>query len=77
MGMRRAKSVDRVHGIALIATESEWSTIVNALRTAAGSYSETAHLFEECGNERMAEQFERQASEALALADKIAEEAGV
>jgi hypothetical protein len=53
--------------------DSEWSTIVNALRTAAGVYDDIVMG----SSPRHSEQFSRQAAKARALADKIAEEAGV
>lgn len=63
---------------ALVATDSEWSTIVNALRTAAAYYERAGeNRLDNPLDGRMMAQFRRQAAEARALADKIAEEAGV
>lgn len=54
-------------------TQDEWSTISNALRVAAERFNEDAKSSRESGPafERIAEQFERQASQSRALLEEI------
>lgn len=63
--------------IALTLTESNWSTVANALRYAANGYSENAYDCDRNNLPRLAEQFRKQRAEALRLADWISNEAGV
>lgn len=70
-------------------TTDEWSTVANALRTAADQYTSNAGLLRSGtleggargGNpgphEGLAKQFDRQAADATALADRICETVGV
>jgi hypothetical protein len=61
---------------ALVARDSEWSIIVNALRAAADHYNDIAGELMDVRPD-LCSQMGRQALDALALADKIAEEVGV
>jgi hypothetical protein len=66
-------------------TDTEWSTITHALRVAAEGYSRNATELRRqmpmadhaAQYARLAEQFEKQAREARALAEKIEEQEGV
>jgi hypothetical protein len=54
-------------------TDQEWLTIVSALRVAASVYRDDATMFKNSQHPTMFEQYDRQSTEAIQLAERIEE----